>query len=85
MPLILTDDQYRAEFQALIDAGERELLRAEYVSLIGYDPFEDDPSMTVGEVREIIADYKHNVLNYADDGRRYFGWHSVQSATRDAW
>ncbi len=45
---------------------QRETLRQEYIRLIGYDPFEDDPSMTVDEVREIIADYKHNVALYGD-------------------
>lgn len=101
--MAMTLEQYRAEFQAMLDAGEKELLRAEYVSLIGYDP-----SMTVDEVREIIADYKHNVALYgdvtdggfgpyvpdpvqtradvdADDDGRYPGWHSMQSAARDAW
>ena len=46
---------------------QRETLRQEYIRLIGYDPFEDDPSLTVDEVREIIADYKHNVALYGDD------------------
>ncbi len=47
-------------------AIDKETVRAEYIALIGYDPFEDDPSMTVDEVREIIADYKHNVALYGD-------------------
>lgn len=47
-------------------ANEKDTLRREYIALIGYDPFEDDPSMTVDEVREIIADYKHNVALYGD-------------------
>lgn len=47
-------------------AIDKETLRREYIALIGYDPFEDDPSMTVDEVREIIADYKHNVALYGD-------------------
>ena len=46
---------------------QSETLRQEYIRRIGYDPFEDDPSMTVDEVREIIADYKHNVATYADN------------------
>ena len=45
---------------------QRETLRQEYIRLIGYDPFEDDPSMTVEQVREILADYKHNVELYGD-------------------
>ena len=47
-------------------ANEKEVLRREYIALIGYDPFEDDPSMTIDEVREIIADYKHNVALYGN-------------------
>lgn len=47
-------------------ANDKEALRREYIALIGYDPFEDDPSMTVDEVREIIADYKHNVALYGN-------------------
>lgn len=47
-------------------ANDKETLRREYIALIGYDPFEDDPSMTVDDVREIIADYKHNVALYGD-------------------
>ena len=45
-------------------ANEKDTLRREYIALIGYDPFEDDPSMTVDDVREIIEDYKHNVALY---------------------
>lgn len=47
-------------------ANEKDTLRREYIALIGYDPFEDDPSMTVDEVREIIAQYKHDVALYGD-------------------
>lgn len=47
-------------------ANEKDTLRREYIALIGYDPFEDDPSMTVDEVREIIADYQHTVALYGN-------------------
>lgn len=66
-------------------ANEKEALRREYVALIGYDPFEDDPSMTADEVWEIIADYKRTFVDADDDAGRYAGWHSMQSAVRDAW
>jgi hypothetical protein len=33
-------------------------LAAEYLDLIGYDPFEDDPEITVEEVAANLADYK---------------------------
>ncbi len=62
----MTNEEYAAAWAALLAAGDKELLRCEYIALIGYDPFEDDPSMTVDEVREIIADYKHIVALYGD-------------------
>lgn len=37
---------------------ERAALAAEYVNLIGYDPFADDPSLTVEDVRQTLAEYK---------------------------
>jgi hypothetical protein len=37
---------------------EKAALAKEYVDLIGYDPFEDDPSNTVEGVRQIIKEYK---------------------------
>jgi hypothetical protein len=46
-------------------ADEKAALRAEYIDLIGYDPFEDDPSTTVDDVRETLADYKSIVLECA--------------------
>lgn len=52
---------------------QREALRQEYIRLIGYDPFKDDPSMTVELVREILADYKHNVALYGDVTDGSFG------------
>jgi len=36
----------------------REQLAAEYVELIGYDPFEDDPEITEEEVAQTLAEYK---------------------------
>lgn len=38
--------------------GEKELLAKEYIEKIGYDPFEDCPSITPEEVREILKQYK---------------------------
>ena len=82
--MAMTLEQYRAEFQALLDAGEKELLRAEYVSLTGYDPFEDDPTLSVSVVRDVLAEYKQTFVDVDDDGH-YPGWHSMQSAARDSW
>lgn len=46
------------ELSRMVDAKERETLAAEYVELIGYDPFEDDPTITATEVRETLRGYK---------------------------
>lgn len=33
-------------------------LAAEYVSMIGYDPFVDDPKATVAEVQQTLREYR---------------------------
>lgn len=38
--------------------AERRLLAKEYEELVGYDPFEDDPSVTEEEVARTIEEYK---------------------------
>ena len=38
-------------------SAERDKLAAVYVRLIGYDPFLDDPSTTVEEVRQLLVEY----------------------------
>lgn len=65
-------------------ANEKDTLRREYIALIGYDPFEDDPTLSVSVVRDVLADYKRTFVD-ADDAGRYPGWTSMQSAARDAW
>jgi hypothetical protein len=81
--MAMTLEQYRAEFQAMLDAGEKELLRAEYIALIGYDPFEDDPTLSLSVVRDVLADYKRTFVDADTDASNYPGWHSMQSAARD--
>ena len=66
-------------------ANEKDTLRREYIALIGYDPFEDDPTLPVSAVRDVLADYKRTFVDADDDDGRYPGWASMQSATRDAW
>ena len=66
-------------------ANEKEALRREYIALIGYDPFEDDPTLSVSVVRDVLADYKRTFVDADDDAGRYTGWHSMQSAARDNW
>lgn len=42
----------------LFDAVKRrERLAAEYLDKIGYDPFMDDPTISVDEVEEILREY----------------------------
>ena len=36
---------------------QKQQLAAEYVDMIGYDPFEDDPAITVDEVRDTLREY----------------------------
>jgi hypothetical protein len=38
-------------------AAEKAALGAEYKSRIGYDPFEDDPTTTIDEVRQTLAEH----------------------------
>lgn len=47
-------------------------LAAEYLDKIGYDPFEDDPTMTVEEVAQLLAEYDELVQeHHGDDGRDF--------------
>ncbi len=45
----------------------KEALAAEYVRLIGYDPFQDDPSTTVEEVQQILAEFKAELARSEQD------------------
>lgn len=45
----------RLDLHALTDAVMRHGLGQAYKALVGYDPFEDDPSQTVAEVQELLA------------------------------
>ncbi len=44
-----------------LTAYDKAALAAEYVDLIGYDPFEDDPAIAVEEVAQILREYKAEV------------------------
>lgn len=46
------------EFATILGGLIRDRLAREYVTLIGYDPFADDPAITVDEVRATLAEYK---------------------------
>lgn len=51
--LLWTDD-----WSAMVDFVEKRALGEEYKELVGYDPFEDDPTNSIGDVRALIAGIK---------------------------
>lgn len=53
------------EGRAMALDRERSALAAEYVDLIGYDPFEDDLGETVESVRQRLVEYKKAVAEEA--------------------
>ena len=74
----MTNEEYAAAWAALLAAGDKELLRREYIDLIGYDPFEDDPVMTADDVKQLLADYKRDVAIYGrDDDAGFTGAQSL--------
>lgn len=50
-------------FDAVTDKRRRDELGAEYVELIGYNPFEDDPTLTTDEVAQILVEYKRDYVS----------------------
>lgn len=48
----------------------REQLRAAYLAEVGYDPFEDDPSLTDAEVQDLLDEVRLEAaatVDYDDD------------------
>jgi hypothetical protein len=80
-------------------APDKETVRAAYIAEIGYDPFEDDATVTVDEAWEIVCEcrayhagelptpdaFQTRADVDCDDGGPYPGWSSMQSALRDTW
>lgn len=57
----------REEADRLVEMiNEKAALAAEYVDLIGYDPFEDCAGETVESVRQRLAEYKKAVAEDAE-------------------
>ena len=52
---------------ALAAATTKEALGALYVEAIGYDPFEDDASNTVEEVRDVLDDAVFELESQEED------------------
>jgi hypothetical protein len=63
-----TDAEPEAVLKWLADEEEKRQLGAEYKELVGYDPFEDDPSNTIEGVRKIIREYREIVAAGGLDG-----------------
>jgi hypothetical protein len=42
-------------------AGDRVALSAAYVAIVGYDPFEDDPQASQGDVQDTLRDVVREV------------------------
>lgn len=59
---IISQDPPVNLFDAVADKRRRDELGAEYVELIGYNPFEDDPTLTTDEVAQILVEYKRDYV-----------------------
>ena len=51
----------------------RDALGSLYAELIGYNPFEDDHSVSVAEVRRILTEYLGECLMFREDNTDGFG------------
>lgn len=54
---LTTYDDVERDLMARVRAMSKEQLAAWYVSNVGYDPWEDDPSITLDEVQSIVGGY----------------------------
>lgn len=57
----------------MLDTLGRDALGALYAELIGYNPFEDDASISVDEVRGILAEYLGDNPMFREDNTVGFG------------
>lgn len=53
-----TNDKPVNLLDAVAEKRRRDALGAEYVELIGYNPFEDDPTISTDEVADILREFK---------------------------
>lgn len=60
---IISQDPPVNLFDAVAEKRRRDALGAEYAELIGYNPFEDDPTLSTDEVAAILAEYKREYAN----------------------
>lgn len=57
----------------ILDTLERDALAAIYERLIGYNPFEDDTSIRVADVRRILTEYLGECPMFREDSTDGFG------------
>lgn len=50
-------DKIKAHVEQIKAAADKQALASIYLDLIGYDPFEDEPSNTAEEVRAVLLDF----------------------------
>jgi hypothetical protein len=54
----MTLTQAKADYSArIVAAADAETLGALYEEIVGYDPFADDPSISISEVRATLAGF----------------------------
>jgi hypothetical protein len=53
----MTQQEYLSTLQRIHAADSREAIGKLYTELVGYDPFDDEPSLTLAEVKITLQDY----------------------------
>lgn len=61
MAYLVTQDAPVNLLDAIRHKRNRQALTVAYVSLIGYDPFADDPSLTNEQAAQVLREYKAEV------------------------
>jgi hypothetical protein len=65
-------------------------IKAQYIALVGYDPFEDDPANTVEDVTELLITYCEHVIedcqsipDLTEYGNEWLGLQDLQPGSWD--
>ena len=61
--------------------SNKSALAKQYVAKIGYNPFEDDPTITAEEVEQTLKEYDEEVINEIRDYKRDFQDEKIAKAT----
>lgn len=71
------------------DTERRQKLAEEYKALIGYDPFEDDPTISEDEVEQTLTEFKAEIemqtQYWAKRGKKQVGPFATRDAALDAF